>query len=327
MAKRMDTTDLWITEPLSRGMRRMILRFAALVRSLIVLTAAEQDLGEDADQDPAFAAYTGAVDTARTRALSHAEALAAPEAERGMARGMQIVAQMIRTVITTDAPSEVAMIRNICAMRGKTILLPVFRYRHPHYNALMDHAFDALEGYIALPGTGGAVADPAFGTRLAPGMPVAHTTMSQCFTALLGAMERFLRADQQLQRVVAGDVLALSFAQGMQRAEAERTALNSALHSVMAADLRRREDGLLWELGYALFSLIEEQDDDARQRRFERLLAAQQRFVVPGHHAGARHLRQTQERFFTLTAQLMQLADFGGDGPEGDGSFGPMLAA
>ena len=327
MAKRMDTTDLWLTEPLSRGMRGMILRFAAVVRSLIVLTAAERDLGDNADQDPAFAAYTGAVDAARTRTLARAEALAAQDAERGMARGMQIVAQMIRTVITTDAPSEVAMVRNICAMRGKTVLLPVFRFHHPQYNALMDHAFDALEGYIALPGTGGAAADPASGSRPAPGMPVAHTTMSQGFTALLGAMERFLRADQQLQRGVAGDVMSLSFAQGMQRAESARTALNDALHSVMAADLHRRDDGLMWELGYALFSLIEEPDDDARQRRFERLLAAQPRFVVPGHHAGARHLRQMQERFFTLTAQLMQLADFGGDGPEGDGSYGPMLAA
>jgi hypothetical protein len=197
MAKRIDTTDLWITEPLSRGMRGMILRFAALVQSLIVLTAAERDLGEGADQDPAFAAYTGAVDTARTRALSHAEALAAQDAEGGMARGMQIVAQMIRTVIITDAPSEVAMIRNICAMRGKTVLLPVFRYHHTKYNALMDRAFDALAVYIALPGTGGAVSDTAPGSRPAPGMAVAHTTMSQGFTALVGAMERFLRADQQ----------------------------------------------------------------------------------------------------------------------------------
>lgn len=137
MADRMDTTDLWLTEPLLRGMGGMILRFAAAVRSLIVLTAAERDLGDDADQDPAFAAYTGAVDAARARTLAHAEALAAPDAEGSMARGMQIVAQMIRTVITTDAPSEVAMIRNISAMRGKTVLLPVFRYHHPQYNALM----------------------------------------------------------------------------------------------------------------------------------------------------------------------------------------------
>jgi hypothetical protein len=304
----------------------MFLSFATLVRSLIALTEAERDLGDYAGQDPAFAAYTGAVDAARGRVLAQAAAIAAVESGDQMSRGLQIVSGMIRTVVTTDALSEVAMIRNICAMRGRTVLFPVFRDQHPVQIAVMVHAFDALAGYIALPGIGMPGGDvPA--SQTATQTRVAHTPMSQGFIALVGVMERFLRADEQLQRGVAGDVLTRAFAQGLERAEAERKALTHALRGVMAADMQRPEDGLLWELGYALFSLIEEPDDDTRQRRFQRLLAAQPRFIVPGHHAGARHLRQMQERFFTLAAQLMQLADFGGPGPEGDGNFGPMLAA
>jgi len=324
MAKRIDTTIPPFTEPPVGDLRAMFVRFTALVGSLPQLSSAERDLGGYQGQDPALSAYTDAVDAARARALTHCAVILAGETEDEMAYGLQMAARMVRTVLTTETPTEVAMIRNIVAMRHDTVLFPLYRAGLPRYNALLDTAFDALAAYIALPGPGGDVVDHE---ELSCSATVAHTGMSRCFTALLGAMDRFVRADQMLQRPVAGDVRAPQFTSAMASAEDALTAMHDALHQVMAADLLRREDQALWEMGYGLFSLIEQDDDDARLFMFHTLLDYQPQFMVPGTHAVARQTRQMQVRFFKLAADLMQLQDFGGPGPDGDGACGPALAA
>lgn len=321
MAKRIDTTIPPFTET---PLRAMFVRFTALVGSLAQLSSAERDLGGYQGQDPALSAYTGAVDAARARVLTHCAVILAGETEDETAYGLQMAARMVRTVLTTETPTEVAMIRNIVAMRHDTLLFPLYRAGLPRYNALLDTAFDALAAYIALPGPGGDVVDHE---ELSCSATVAHTGMSRCFTALLGAMDRFVRADQMLQRPVAGDVRAPQFTSAMASAEDALTAMHDALHQVMAADLLRREDQALWEMGYGLFSLIEQDDDDARLFMFHTLLDYQPQFMVPGTHAVARQTRQMQVRFFKLAADLMQLQDFGGPGPDGDGACGPALAA
>jgi hypothetical protein len=296
----------------------------AMVAALVDLTDAERDLDGYVGQDPALAAYTDAVDAARARVLTHCAVILAAETADEMAHGLQMATKMVRTVLTTETPTEVAMIRNILAMRHNTVLFPLYRAGLPRYNALLDTAFDALAAYIALPAPGGEVVDHE---EMSCSATVAHTGMSRCFTALLGAMARFVRADQMLQRPVAGDVRAPQFTSAMASAEDALTAMHDALHQVMAADLLRREDRALWEMGYGLFSLIGQDDDDARLFLFHTLVDYQPQFMVPGTHAVARQTRQMQARFFELAAEMMQLQDFGGPDPDGDGACGPALAA
>ena len=327
MAKRIDNTVPPFTEPRIGGLRAMFARFTALVGSLIELTAAERELGGYDGQDPALSAFTGAVDTARSQTLTHCAEVLAGETENEMAHGMQIVARMVRTVLTADTFSEVAIIRNLLSMRNETVLFPIFRPGHDRYNSLMDRAFSALASYIALPGTGTAAADRGLMAGLSEGTKVAHTAMSRNFTGLLGAMERYIRAEQPLQRPLAGDVRAEPFHRAMEQAEATLKALHDALHDVMVADLVRREDGALWELGYALFTLMAKDDDADRAFFFETLMAYQPGFMVLGGHAVARRTREMQARFFSSVAAMMALEDFGGPGPDGDGACGPILAA
>jgi hypothetical protein len=327
MAKHIDNTVPSFTEPPTGGLRAMFARFTALVGSLVELAAAELDLGGYDGQDPALSAFTGAVDTARARTLSQCAVTLACETEDEMARGMQTVARMVRTVVTTDKPSEVAIIRNLLSMRNESVLFPLFRPGHDRYNALMERAFTALASYIAPPGTGTAGADRGLMAGLPDGANVAHTAMSRSFTGLLGAMERYIRAEQPLQRPFSGDVREESFGHAMERAEAALKALHGALHDVMAAELVRREDGALWELGYALFNLMAKNDDADRAFFFETIMAFQPGFMVPGRHAVARRTREMQARFFSSVAAMMALEDFGGPGPDGDGACGPMLAA
>lgn len=322
MAKRIDTTSTPCTEPLPVGLRAMSARFTALTASLVRLTDAERDLGGYDGQDPALSAFTGAVDAARARTLTHCAAILAGETTDELVYGLQMTAKLVRTVLTTDKPAEVAVIRNLLAMRRQTVFFPLYRHDHPRYNSLLDRAFDALAAHIALPGSAGAACAAMAGTA-----SVAHTEMSHAFTSLLGAMDQFVRAEQPLQRPVAGDVRADRFGVAMQEAEAALKDMNGALYRVMAADLTREEDQALWEMGYALYNLIARNDDEARQHLFEILIDYQSYFMVRGGHAVARRTRELQTRFFRLAAALMSCEDFGGPGPDGDGACGPSLAA
>lgn len=327
MAKRTSTTTPSFTEPPMGGLRAMFARFTALTASLVELTSAERELGGYQGQDPALSAFTGAVDAARGATLTHCAVILAHETEDELAHGMQTVARMVRTVLTADKASEVAIIRNLISMRHETTLFPVFQPAHPRYNALLDRAFSALASYIALPGTGTAGVELGQMAGLPEGATMAHTAMSRNFTGLLGAMERYVRAEQPLQRPVAGDVRAELFGSAIERAETALKALHGALHDVMAGELVRREDGALWELGYALFTLMAKDDDADRAFFFETIMAHQPAFMVPGRHAVARRTREMQAHFFSLVAAMMSLEDFGGPGPDGDGACGPMLAA
>lgn len=327
MAKRIDTTSTPYTEPPTAGLRAVFARFTALTASLVELTEAERELDGYDSQDPALSAFTGAVDAARGATLTHCAVILAGETEDEMAHGMQTVARMVRTVLTADKASEVAIIRNLISMRHETTLFPLFQPAHPRYNALLDRAFSALASYIALPGTGTAGGELGQMAGLPEGATMAHTAMSRNFTGLLGAMERYVRAEQPLQRRVAGDVRAEPFGSAMQDAEAALKEMNAALNRVLAADLTRREDEALWEMGYALYNLIAKDDDEARQHLFETLIDYQAHFMVPGRHAVARRTREMQARFFSSVAAMMALEDFGGPGPDGNGACGPMLAA
>ena len=326
MAKRVDTTVPLFTEPPMGGLRAMFSRFTALVGSLVELTAAERDLDGYTDQDPALAAYTGAVDIARAQTLTHCAALIAGATVDEMAHGMQIAARMVRTVLTTDKPSEVAMIRNICVMRNDTILFPLYRPDRPRYNALLDTAFDALTAYILLPGAV-MLGNHGVAPVLSDNVDVAHTEMSRRFISLVAAMDQFVRADQMIQRRLAGDVRTPQFTSAMVGAEDALTAMHDALHHVMAVDLLRPEDGALWEMGYALYSLLGQEDDEARLFLFGTVIDHQVNFMVGGSHAVARRTRQLQTEFFILLTALMQLEDFGGPGPDDGGAYCPMMAA
>lgn len=322
MANRTINTTPPFTEPPTGGLRAMFARFTALTASLVRLTDAERDLGGYDSQDPALSAFTGAVDAARAATLTHCAVILAGETADEMIYGLQVTAKMVRTVLTTDKPTEVSIIRNLLAMRHETVLFSLYRPDHPRYNSLLDQAFDALAAHIALPGPAGAA-----GRVMAGAASVAHTEMSYAFTGLLGAMDQFARAEQPLQRQVAGDVRADRFGVVMQEAEAALKEMNAALYRVLAADLTRREDEALWEMGYALYTLIAKNDDEARQHLFEILIDYQPHFMVRGSHAVACRTRELQTRFFRLAAVLMSMEDFGGPGPDGDGAYGPALAA
>jgi hypothetical protein len=267
------------------------------------------------------------VDAARARTLAHCAVFIACETDDELVRGLQSVTKMIRTILTSAQTTEVAMIRNILAMRHATVFFAVYRPGHPRYNGLLEQVCDALESHIALPRTGGSAADFSQMMEPADGTIMAHTGMSRAFTTLLGTMDRCVRAEQPLQRAVAGDVRADPFGLAMQDAEAALTDMHAALHQLLAADLVRREDRALWETGYALWSLLSKTGDEERLFQFETLVKHQPRFMVPGAHAVARRTREMQAEFFSLAAELMRLEDFGGPGPDGDGACGPALAA
>jgi hypothetical protein len=300
----------------------MFARFTTMTASLVQLTDAERDLGEYDAQDPALSAFTDAVDSARAATLIHCAVILAGETADEMTYGLQMTAKMVRTALTTDKPTEVSIIRNLLAMRDETVLFPLYRPDHPRYNSLLDRAFDALAAYIAQPESAGAACPAMAGTA-----SVAHTEMSHAFTSLLGAMDHFIRAEQPLQRPVAGDVRADRFGTVMQEAEAALKGMNAALYRVMAAVLAREEDQALWEMGYALYNLIAKDDDEARLFLFETLIDYQSYFMVQGNHAVARRTREMQARFFHLVTEMMSLEDLGGPGPDGDGAYGPSLAA
>lgn len=327
MAKRTDTTIPSFPEPPTGGLRAMCVRFSALTGALTQLTAAERDLCGYDGQDPAFAAYTGEVDTARAQVLTHCAVIIAAKTEEGVVYTMQMVAKLVRTLLTTDSPASFAMIRNVVAMRGRTVFFPLYRSGHTRYNTLLDAAFDAIAAYIALLGTGDAAHAPGAMPRVSGAASVAHTEMSRCFTSLIGAMDRFVSADLAIQRPVAGDVRSEQFAAAMGRAETELAAIHDALHGVKIADLQRPEDRTLWEMGHALCNLIAYEDDAARLDLFDRLIDHQIHFVAKGSHAVARRTRQMQARFFNLITAMMHLEDFGGPGPDDGGALGPELAA
>lgn len=249
MAKRIDTTSTLFTEPRTGGLRAVFARFAALTASLVELTDSELDLDGYDGQDPALSAFTGAVNAARARTLAHCTVFLAIETDDESVLGLQSVTKMIRTVLTSSTATEVAMIRNILAMRDQTIFFAFYRPGHPRYNGLLEQACDALACHIALPRAGGGAADLSQMMEPTDGTIMAHTAMSRAFTTLLETMDRCVHAEQPLQRPVAGDVRADRFGLAMQDAEAALTDMHAALHQVLAADLVRREDRALWETG------------------------------------------------------------------------------
>lgn len=184
---------------------------------------------------------------------------------------------------------------------------------------------DALTAYILLPGAVVALGNHGVAPVLSDNVDVAHTEMSRHFISLVAAMDQFAHADQMIQRRLAGDVRTPQFTSAMAGAEDALTAMYDALHHVMAVDLLRPEDGALWEMGYALYSLIGQEDDEACVFLFGTLIDHQVNFMVGGSHAVARRTRQFQTQFFSLLTALMQLEDFGGPGPDDGGAYGPDL--
>ncbi|PTE14894.1 hypothetical protein [Phaeovulum veldkampii] len=320
MAKHIDTTVPPFTEPPTGGLRAMFAQFTALVGSLVKLTDAERDLDGYDGQDPALSAYTGAVDAARDRVLAHCAVLLLGERVSDMDRGLQMVTQMVRTAVTTDKAAEVALIRNLCEMREQTVLFRIYNPGKPGYDAVMDKALDALSAYAAGPGD-------SRGLGLSGEVSVAHSAMSLHFNRLLGAMEHLIHAEQAIQRRVAADVLCPRFGTAMNGAEAALTAMQDRILCVLAADLTRDEDRRLWELGFALRSLLDRAADETQQGFFDLLMHYQEFFMVSGGSAVTRRTREMQARYFQLLQQMMKLDDFGGPGPGGDGAFGPDLAA
>ncbi len=319
-------------------------RFALLRAALPALVEAEHALDGYAGQDPALQMFTDAVDEARAALLSHGRALAAAPVTDPRDHTLRRVAALVRTVVLSDDATEVARIRDAITKRRWAFRTPpwVEGQNHGHneddapYTALVTCALDALVTYIDLPDLleGGqdaavAAAGPAStgATRRLASHYQAHTPMSAQFTALLRALTVFLQAETPLQRSVAGDVLSARFGAALCEGEAAQARTHRELDTLLAMTPRRAEDRTLWDMGFFLYSLFGTEDDMERRALFDVVQANFSLFEAQGTHAVACQMRPVQSVFFQLCARLMDLEDFGGDGPDGSGAFGQVQAA
>lgn len=322
-------------------------RFALLRAALPALVEAERALDGYAGQDPALQMFTDAVDEARAALLSHGRALAAAPVTDPRDHALRRVAALVRTIVLSDDASEVARLRDAITKRRWAFCTPPSHEGHDHghneddapytapYTALVTCALDALVTYIDLPdpldgGQDAAVvagpASPGLTRRLASHYQ-AHTPMSVQFTALLRALMVFLQAEAPLQRSVAGDVLSARFGAALCEGEAAQARTHRELGTLLAMTPRRAEDRTLWDMGFFLYSLFGTEDDLERRALFDVVQANFSLFEAQGTHAVACQTRRVQSVFFQLCARLMDLEDFGGDGPDGSGAFGQVQAA
>lgn len=318
-------------------------RFALLHAALPALIEAERALDGYAGQDPALQMFTDAVDEARAALLSHGRALAAAAVTDPRDHALRRVAGLVRTVVLSDNATEVARIRDVITKRRWAFRTPPSNEGHDHghtgddapYTALVTCALDALVTYIDLPeplecGQDAAVvagpASPGVPRRLASHSQ-AHTPMSVQFTALLRALTVFLQAEAPLQRSVAGDVLSARFGAALCEGEAAQVRTHRELGALLAMSPRHAEDRTLWDMGFFLHSLVGTEDDMERRALFDVVQANFSLFEAQGTHAVACQTRRVQSVFFQLCARLMDLEDFGGDGPDGSGAFGQVQAA
>lgn len=316
MAKRFGTTLSSIPEPLMLSSPALSARFTALTGALAHLLAAAQMADSKGAAGATASDLAAAIETVVMRCDPLLEATSADP----RMHGVDILARMIRTVLVADDPTQVGMIRNILVMRHQTVLFTPLLSGSDRHKARMDAAFDDLAMYVA-------VTHPRASATLPPQAAVAHTAMTLRFISLMRAMDRSIQAERAIQRPVTGDVLAAHFTANMDRAEQALGDLTAATVAVLAEEMKRPEDRVLWEMGFLLKILLDLSGDGTRQRLFEIVMDYQQAFEAEGDHAVAQHVRRMQRGFFKLCAALLELEDFGGPGPDDLGVCAPELVA
>lgn len=311
----------------------------AMTRALVELTAAERDLGDDGGFDPALSAYQVAVDQARARLLGHCEALIAQDPATLQAASLQRVAALVATVVQSGDPVEVAGIRSALTVARWVWQLPATVPGHTFHNAALDAALDALSAFIDGP-VGPQDTPPAAGPQMVIGagpaaigedhpVPVAHTEVSAAFNALLRDLDACVAAEQRIQRDVVADVFAPKVASDLAAAEAAREDLLTRLAEVTALPEQRDLDRPLRLLAQALQALVSVEDDGDRQHMHEVMAGSADLLLVRGDAPVERRVRALQRHYFRGVAQLMSMADYGGEGggPDDHRPDVPGLAA
>ncbi|MBM2320824.1 MULTISPECIES: hypothetical protein [Marivita] len=312
----------------------------AMTRALVDLAAAERELGDETGFDPALSAYRAAVDEARTRVLEHCEALIAHAPATLQAASLQRVAVLVKTVIRSGDPVEVARIRGGLIVARWVWQLPTTVPGHAIYNAAFDGALDALGAYIDDP-EGPQDTPPAAGPQMVMGAgpgeekeahphPSAHTEVSRAFTGALRCLDACVAAERRIQRDVVADVFAPEVATDLAAAEAAREDLFARLAEVTALPEQRDLDRPLRLLAQGLHALLSVEDDDDRQHMHAVMAGSADLLLVRGDAPAVRWVRAAQRRFLDGVARLMSMEDFGGRGagPDDDGTDdAPGLAA
>ena len=315
-----------------------LIRARAMTRALVDLTTAERDLGDDGGFDPALSAYQAAVDDARTRVLAHCEALISQPSTTPQAVSLQRVAVLVRTVVQSADPGEVARIRSALTVARWVWQLPAMVPDHGVCNTALNRSLDALAAYIDDP-EGPKQTPPTAGVQMEMGagpaadredLPTAHTGVSRAFTGALRCLETSVAAERRIQRGVVSDVFAPGVASDLAAAETAREGLLARLADVTALPERRDLDRPLRLLAKALQGILSVEDDDDRQHMHAVLADSADELLVRGDGPLERRVRALQRGFLDGVAQLMSMADYGGhgSGPEDGGmGDGPGLAA
>ena len=312
----------------------------AMTRALVDLTAAERDLGNDGDFDPALSAYQAAADEARSRVLGHCEALIAQDPATLLAASLQRVAALVATVVQSGDPVEVARIRSALTVARWVWQLPATVPGHTFHNSALDAALDALSAFIDGP-VGPQDTPPAAGPQMVMGAgpgeereahphSTAHTEVSRAFTGAMRCLDACVAAERRIQRDVVADVFAPEVATDLAAAEAAREDLFARLAEVTALPEQRDLDRPLRLLAQGLHALLSVEDDDDRQHMHAVMAGSADLLLVRGDAPAVRWVRAAQRRFLDGVARLMSMEDFGGRGagPDDDGTDdAPGLAA
>jgi hypothetical protein len=311
----------------------------AMTRALVELTAAERDLGDDGRFDPALSAYQADVDEARARVLKHCEAVCAERPATLQTASLQRVAALVATVVQSGDPVEVARIRSALTVARWVWQLPAAVPGHTFHNSALDAALDALSAFIDCP-VGPQDTPPAAGPQMvmeaglaedreAHPHSTAHTEVSRAFTGAMRCLDACVAAERRIQRDVVADVFAPEVASDLAAAEAAREDLFARLAEVATLPEQRDLDRPLRLLAQALQALVSVEDDGDRQQMHAVMAGSADLLLVRGDAPAARRVRASQRHYFRRVAQLMSMADYGGEGagPDDHRPDAPGLAA
>lgn len=250
---------------------------------------------------------------------------------------VQRAAALVQTVMLSQDTEEVAAIRTSIATSRWVWQVPVHMADHLLYNDAVDAILDALAAHIDLSAPPPAPQGPATAQASAPSRamapaqdlpaPVAHSTVSQAFTAMLRQLDACTAAERLLQRTVVSDVFAHAFADDLKEAEIARQELHDLAEHLIGLRDERALDRSLRLLAVLLQTLLSVEDDGDRRHIHGTLERNAHLLEVPSGHPSARMVRALQRHFFKSCAALMGLQDFGGPGPDEDNAGGPLIAA
>lgn len=306
----------------------------AMTTALMDLTIAECEMGSYDGQDPAFAAYTDALDEARTRVLALCNDLLALPMATVQAAYLQRAAILVRTVVGSDDPAEVERIGSALSVTRWIWQVPGTLPGHHLYIEALGAALEALLKYID--GPNGPQDDPptaaphltihagSWDSATYP-VPVAHTAMSAAFTGLLRNLDACVAAERRIQRDIVPDALAPECAEDLRAAEAAKEVLITHLAEVLDQPVERALDRPLGLLARDLKALLSIEDDGDRVHLHGLMVRNADLLLVRGSAPATRRVRALQVHYFRSVARLMAMEDYGGSGP-GPQDIGPNAA-